>query len=75
MKTLNGESSSSSSFEREREREKEREKIFVELFIGGKKVFVVVEKRENNCVCIFFLYLFVLLSFLRHSKELSNSLC
>ncbi len=49
-----GGSSSSSSFEREREREKEREKIFVELFIGGKKVFVVFEKRENNCVYIFF---------------------
>ena len=39
--------------EREREKEKEREKIFVvELFIGGKKVFVV--ERENNCVYIFF---------------------
>ena len=37
----------------EREREKEREKIFVELFIGGEKVFVV-ERENNNCVYIFF---------------------
>ena len=55
-------------FEREREREKEREKIFVELFIGGKKVFVV--ERENNCVYIFFVSFCP--PFLRHySKELS----
>ena len=44
----------------EREREKEREKIFVELFIGGKKVFVV--ERENNCVYFFCIFLSSFLS-------------
>ena len=45
-------------FERERERERKRKRerksfFVVELFIGGKKVFVV-ERENNNCVYIFF---------------------